>query len=540
MHFKTINKNNLRTMKKVLFILVALIAFYGSIFAQHESHWPEDNESFSNLFEDHDIIVAYIQIDNQFITASDNWAEVEIAAFVNSDLSGHTFMVDNTNEGDLYPTIELEVFYDNTNEPVTFKMYNHSSSREYDLCSSNITLLTGEPHNEIYFGQEGVTLSFSSSFTKEIDPWTAEGGFYLITSPLNAEVSPENVLNMTNDDYDLYYFDQDKDLEWINYKGADGNFNLEAGKGYLYANSTGADITFVGAPYNGNGEVTLTKTNNTSADFQGWNLVGNPFQQTAYIDREEYYVMNPADGAEIIAGEGNEIGPMQGIFVIAANNNEKVTFSTENPGKAKSLVINVNKDRGPVVDRAIVRLGEGGLLPKFMLNESHTKLYIPQDDKEYAVVSADDKTNEIPLNFKASEEGTYTLKFNTEDVETGYLHLIDNLLGNDVDLMAHPSYTFDARLSDYASRFRLVFSDTFANSNENMIDGSFAIVNNGNLIINGIEGKATLEMIDITGRIISAEIINGSYNKAIKVKAGVYTLRLIQGENIKTQKIVVE
>ena len=175
-----------------------------------------------------------------------------------------------------------------------------------------------------------------------------------------------------------------------------------------------------------------------------------------------------------------------------------------------------------------------------MLNESHTKLYIPQDDKEYAVVSADDKTNEIPLNFKASEEGTYTLKFNTEDVETGYLHLIDNLLGNDVDLIAHPSYTFDARLSDYASRFRLVFSDTFANSNENMIDGSFAIVNNGNLIINGIEGKATLEMIDITGRIISAEIINGSYNKAIKVKAGVYTLRLIQGENIKTQKIVVE
>ena len=126
--------------------------------------------------------------------------------------------------------------------------------------------------------------------------------------------------------------------------------------------------------------------------------------------------MNPADGAEIIAGEGNEIGPMQGIFIIAANNNEKVTFSTENPGKAKSLVINVNKDRGPVVDRAIVRLGEGGLLPKFMLNESHTKLYIPQDDKEYAVVSADDKTNEIPLNFKASEEGTYTLKLDRKSV----------------------------------------------------------------------------------------------------------------------------
>ena len=532
----SLNKITHLTMKKYLLVLIASLALQGSIFAKHVTHWPDFNYQ---AYEQNGGFLGIVQLDDEMITPQSNYTDYEVAFYADGVVRGTCFLFWYEEDNDPYPYVEGSIYYnpDDPDMEVSFVMFDHSTGKEYSICSSSQTIYTERDY--VDYGSP-ILLSFSSSFTKEIDPWTAEGGFYLITSPLNAEVSPENVLNMTNDDYDLYYFDQDKDLEWINYKGADGNFNLEAGKGYLYANSTGADITFVGAPYNGNGEVTLTKTNNTSADFQGWNLVGNPFQQTAYIDREEYYVMNPADGAEIIAGEGNEIGPMQGIFVIAANNNEKVTFSTENPGKAKSLVINVNKDRGPVVDRAIVRLGEGGLLPKFMLNESHTKLYIPQDDKEYAVVSADDKTNEIPLNFKASEEGTYTLKFNTEDVETGYLHLIDNLLGNDVDLMAHPSYTFDARLSDYASRFRLVFSDTFANSNENMIDGSFAIVNNGNLIINGIEGKATLEMIDITGRIISAEIINGSYNKAIKVKAGVYTLRLIQGENIKTQKIVVE
>jgi hypothetical protein len=39
-----------------------------------------------------------------------------------------------------------------------------------------------------------------------------------------------------------------------------------------------------------------------------------------------------------------------------------------------------------------------------------------------------------------------------------YLHLIDNLTGADVDLLQMPEYTFTAKTTDYASRFRLVFS----------------------------------------------------------------------------------
>jgi hypothetical protein len=38
-----------------------------------------------------------------------------------------------------------------------------------------------------------------------------------------------------------------------------------------------------------------------------------------------------------------------------------------------------------------------------------------------------------------------------------YLHLIDSLTGADVDLLTEPSYTFDAKTTDDASRFRLVF-----------------------------------------------------------------------------------
>lgn len=534
-------------MKKVILLIVALVCC-GSIFAQYEPYWEDINE---HQFWNHDPFVAMFSVDNHLIGHDDNFAALEVAAFVTINgtefYRGHGFLMSNESYGDPYPTPYFEIFYkplDNENEqplPVHFKLYDHSTQTLYDYETCDMEILTQHSYGNTYDFDNMPTLSFFHTFTKEIDPWTNEGGFYLIASPLAEGVSPTDVLNMTANSYDLYAFDQaaEDGLEWRNYK-ADAFENLVAGTGYLYANSTGADITFIGAPNSIDEDVEIPLTKVDGVEFSGWNLVGNPFPQKAYIDRTGFYVMNPDGRADVIAGEGNEVGPMQGIFVIAANNSDKVTFSAENPGTQKGLVINVHKDRGAIIDRAIVRFGEGGLLPKFMLNESHTKLYIPQNDKEYAVVTTDTKTNEIPLNFKAAEEGTYTMKFNTEDVETGYLHLIDNLTGNDVDLLANPVYTFDARLIDYASRFRLVFNDTFTNAIENVDNGSFAIINNGNLIINNVDGIATLEMIDITGRVISTETINGNCIKDVKVKAGVYTLRLIQDENVRIQKVVVE
>ena len=53
------------------------------------------------------------------------------------------------------------------------------------------------------------------------------------------------------------------------------------------------------------------------------------------------------------------------------------------------------------------------------------------------------------------------------------------------------------------------------------------------MIIN--EGEATLQVIDINGRILSCETISGSVSKAIDVAPGFYVLKL----NDKVQKIVI-
>ena len=374
------------------------------------------------------------------------------------------------------------------------------------------------------------------ALTKTIEAYTGErGGYYLIASPVGT-VTPSADNGFLNGTYDLYYFDQNAwDMvdnenvlhEWRNYDVE--NFSIASGKGYLYANKEGTTLTFTGTPYSGNGEVTLSKTEGPR--FSGWNLVGNPFAQTAYFTND-FYTLNE-DRDEVVAGETKSVEAMEGIFVVAANDGETMTFSTTSLGKSNSqMSINVVRNRGNVIDRAIVRFDEESLLPKFQLNPNHTKVYIPQDGSDYAVVYADG-AGTMPVNFKAEENGHYTLNFTTENVNFNYLHLIDNRNGNDVDLLQTPYYTFDAKSTDYASRFTLVF----ATGNDN--DDTFAFFNNGVWIINN-DGDATLQVVDALGRVLSSESISGSTSKAINVAPGVYMLRLINGDKVKVQKIVVK
>ena len=140
---------------------------------------------------------------------------------------------------------------------------------------------------------------------------------------------------------------------------------------------------------------------------------------------------------------------------------------------------------------------------------------------------------EVPVCFMANENGSYRLSFNTEDVTFGYLHLIDNMKGADVDLLETPSYSFEAKTTDYANRFKLVFATGHA------ADDGFAFLSNGGWVINN-DGQATLQVVDMTGRVLSSENINGCCVKNLSVASGVYMLRFINGDSVNVQKIVVK
>ena len=522
-------------MKKLLLTVIASLALCGSIFAQ-ETHWPEFN---LYAYMDNTPFVTIVAIDD--VIVEDEYVNLEVAAFVGDDCRGHSFMDFFPDDEDPYPIVELNIYYTTQNEPLTFKLWNHATQTEYVFDHTSIDLYTGEVHTEWYFDYDDpITLYFttpaSAGFEKRIVGYgDGNANWYLISSPVG-QVNPSNVENMLtkggeDKTYDLYYFNPaaTSGEEWVNRKGENDeivDFDLMPGQGYLYANLNTDTLRFTGA-YEGDGTVTLTKAGEEY--FQAWNLVGNPFGVPAYIDRS-FYRMNEEGSAILPDTYSDAIGLMEGVFVIASEDGEQMTFSTEAPGEKANLAINVSQGRS-VADRAIITFGESSALPKFQLNQNSTKVYIPQEGKDYAVVSAGE-IGEMPVNFKAESNGTYNMNFTSEAVNFSYLHLIDNMTGNDVDLLATPSYSFDALTTDYASRFRLVFATS--NGNED----NFAFFNNGNLVINN-DGKATLQVVDVAGRILNSESINGSATIKLNVAAGVYMIRLINGDNVKVQKVVV-
>ena len=373
------------------------------------------------------------------------------------------------------------------------------------------------------------------AMTLDIEGFTSDGdGWYLIASPLAEETAVTDVDNMTSNEYDLYYFDQTQELEWVNYK-PDGNvvnpgFPLVPGKGYLYANSESVTLTFRGVPYAGNGEVELIYEE--GHPLSGWNLIGNSwYNATATIGERNFMRMNDSR-TDLVVAEDLNIAPMEGIFVYTEAENEILQLM---PGRKSGttderLVLNLSGSTGDVIDRVIVRLGEGSTLPKLMLDEEHhTKVYVPQEDGEYAVVNGSE-TNIIPVNFKASELGMYKFSVRVDNTNISYLHLIDKVTGEDVDLLIDDTYTFVGTTTEREDRFILRLD-----YNSSTSEGDIFAYQNGDDIV--VCGEGTVRVYDLRGRFITSCEVNG-VETIEAMPIGVYIFKMY-GEHTKTQKIVV-
>lgn len=373
-------------------------------------------------------------------------------------------------------------------------------------------------------------VSANETQTLDIDGCGNNAGKYVIISSPVASVTPTADNGFITDNYDLYRFNQSAENEWENWKqtGTHYHFNIISGSGYLYASQKNTQLEFTGQPYNGNGLVGLIYDED-APNFVGLNLIGNPLSTAATINKD-YYRIN-TDGSDVTAGEGS-IAPMEGVFVFATAVNQTAKFTVAAGKDADRLdnsqiILNVIGNNNNLIDRAIVRFNESDLLPKFMLNESNTKIYIPQDGSRYAIVQSEG-IGTMPVNFKAKQMGKYTISVNTEGIDMDYLHLIDRLTGVDVNLLLDNSYSFIASAQDVESRFILSFT---AKGYNHDADEPFAFQNGSDIIVNG---TGELQIFDLMGRMVSTQNVNGI--ETINVKSqGVYIFRL----NEKTQKIVV-
>ena len=433
---------------------------------------------------------------------------------------------------------------------------------------NNAYTLTIKDGGQLIHSNVGVT----ATVEKNISHWTVPsdegttGGWHFIAPPINTphlQASSVDGLitdNLGNDatpetgTYDLYSFVQNPTLdengvgnEWKNYRK--NMFELDDGTGYLYASKEGTILKFTGninaLPITASQAVNLSyASESTTEDMtcRGWNLVGNPFTFNTYVNMS-YYKMNESGSAiePVDAYQETTIAPCTGIMVQATETGQSITFSKNRPenatpsnGNLNIALAQANVRNNAVMDKAILSFNEGSQLSKFYFGQSKANIYFPQFNEELAIAYSEG-AGEMPLSFRAKENGTYTLSFSSENTEFNYLHLIDNMTGTDIDLLQTPSYTFDAHTTDYTSRFKLVFVCGDANADSD----SFAFYSNGNWIISN-EGEATLQVIDVNGRILSSESVNGSVSKAVNAAAGVYVLRLINGNDVKVQKVIIK
>lgn len=318
-----------------------------------------------------------------------------------------------------------------------------------------------------------------------------------IASPLTTDLNPATIEGLIGSgsagdyNYDMFRLNTEYE-QWENYVQHTDGFVIANGTGYLYAKQSDVTLTFTGT-YN----VNNTKEVNLQ---QGFNLVGNPFPRAAWVDRS-YYKMNDA-GTDIEVVENfaaNHIEPCYGIVVKADNTDESIMFSTSAPqqqsannnGNLQMTLTKAGVRSDAFQDKAIVSFNEGSQLEKFVFNERHAKLYIPQYGEDYAIAFSD-MSGEVPLNFKANETGRYTINFNFENVKGVRIQLIDKIEDKIIDLNANDSYTFMGSAVDRSDRFTLVFTQVET-------DGIFAYQSGNDIIVSG---NGELQVFDIMGRMV--------------------------------------
>lgn len=380
--------------------------------------------------------------------------------------------------------------------------------------------------------------NLNATMKKVVAAYSGDGGWYTLATPF-ASYTPEGT--MLSNSYDLYTYNEsgdDEGKEWINYKS--GAFGLASGQGYLYAHNPSTSLRMVGALNSGNYTQNVNLSYGNSDDnLRGFNLLGNPTAHEISYTKTD----NVSDGYYYLSNSDNwvyttdHIVPVARGFMVKVNaENQTVTLNPqtkrdESLEKGQYLCVNVGEEK------AYVKLNEGVSMPLMDMMGKHSSLYFMSGRRPY-VMLVRDGANAVDLCFEARQNGKQTLAVDIEGLNLDYLHLIDHKTGADVDLLATPSYVFDAKIGDYVSRFRLLFS---ASDDEEDGQETFAYYADGEirLMVDTCIG-ASLQVIDLMGRIVLS-VENLSENvSTTELTPGVYVLHLITKDAVRVQKIVVK
>ncbi|MBR6929812.1 MAG: leucine-rich repeat domain-containing protein [Bacteroidales bacterium] len=242
--------------------------------------------------------------------------------------------------GGAMPGATDEVFIDapcQLDQNATIGTLTVSDGQSLTLQSGKTLTVTDDMTNTVATGlviEDGAQLvhnvaNVQATVRKVISPFNGTSdSWHLIALPLMGSIDVDSVVNLLEGEYDLYSYDETTTY-WKNKKTTESDFTeLEATKGYLYANSAEVTLGFSGTLENSSAAVSVPLSYTNGANLSGFNLVGNPFPCNAYLDRE-YYTLS-TDGTDInpeAIPATTPIPPGTAVFVKAEAEGETVVFT---------------------------------------------------------------------------------------------------------------------------------------------------------------------------------------------------------------------
>lgn len=379
--------------------------------------------------------------------------------------------------------------------------------------------------------------------------------------------------------YIYYYYQTTIDYEGkLHYDALGYNANVN------YTDHTGDAMPPGEAPNNG--------PYNAWTSYDGWNLIGNPYPCTVdwqsvgltdvnntvyfYDDvAENYKYYNFAGGIYVngmSVNGGTRYIPMgQGFFVktddivdggvitlpLASLSHEIQPFWKNDKDNIDEKYIKLSTSSEDFNDELIIRVLEDATLDfdgqfdaykRYSWNADVPQIYSMDisQNTEYAINTLPEfnENISIPLGYSINTAGNYFFELSEHKFEGVKVYIEDTYQNTNTLISEFDRYNFNINEGNTKDRFilHLVKNTTDIVNIENKVsifpnpsNGEFTILSSNNKITN-------VEIIDITGKIITTEVFN---NKTCNLNitactSGIYTLKIKTNNSVFYEKIIIE
>lgn len=434
--------------------------------------------------------------------------------------------------------------------------------------------------------------------------YLSKGRWHAIASPTSSPA-----IDLFNED-NFYYYNESIADKWSDNLFVDGSGTQSEVTGWKQPNQTIVDETMRGffTYYNhytptvqftgtlNTGSLNFSLSKNTSgfgSQFDGWNLVGNPYPSAIDLDLVNatglanaafyffeddgsssynnycYYIPSlpgsPYPGIAVNS-RSKEIPANMAFFVKAENDgtifqldNSVRVHSRENINKKNEtyhsnllrLSLNSSNQRDETVVRLIPEATAAfdGLLDAIKLPNPQVEiaqLYSLSETAEVFAINSLPSIEEdlvVPLGVTITEQGTHSISFDEINFENTNVFLRDRQLGNVVNLKDLNAYEFFSLSGDFKQRFEIVFSKK--NQIQEIAAAEIQVIGGKQKVQidfrNGVYNNSIVHVFDASGKLISTKYINDEpwVEMQVNGSGGIYLITVKNETTEHSQQVLV-